>query len=193
MYLYYCITIWCLIFLSRTRSEVGLRIVFVETGNAGNIDSFNEPLSSYWNHLTLLSDYGYSSVKESTLKFMVRSCKDSFVSMNTSDGTYEIVIGSYAGKQVSFRYNRTGLFDIPQPELLNCHGFRPFWIHWTNESFSIGKGFNTSSGKIKELSWIQSHIVSEVGIMTGFGSTGEWIIYYGGKYFDHGFYKYNIL
>ncbi|CAC5410420.1 unnamed protein product [Mytilus coruscus] len=167
--------------LSYTKLAVGLHVVFVETGDAGHVDTGNEPLSTYWNHLTLLSDYGYSSVTQSTLKFMVRSCANSFVSMRTSapDGTYEIAIGSYDGTKVSFRYNKSNQGDILVSELLNCYGFRPFWIHWTNESFSLGKGFNTSVDKIHELSWIDSYKVSEVGIMTGFGSTGEWIIYYG--------------
>lgn len=159
------------------------------------VDTLNIPLTSYWNNPTLLSDYGYNSLTENTLIFMVKACADSFVAMKTStasavsDDTYELVIGSYGGSRVVMRLNGDTKINLAKTELLSCFAFRPFWLYWTNDSCSLGKGLDVGVDELINWSWNVNTTVKDIGIMTGFGATGQWLFYYGGNLLDN----YKIL
>lgn len=166
------------------------------------VDTLNIPLTSYWNNPTLLSDYGYNSLTENTLIFMVKACADSFVAMKTStasavsDDTYELVIGSYGGSRVVMRLNEDTKINLAKTELLSCFAFRPFWLYWTNDSCSLGKGLDVGVDELINWSWNVNTTVKDIGIMTGFGATGQWLFYYGGnlllitKYIPPSFFLY---
>ncbi|XP_071123855.1 uncharacterized protein [Mytilus edulis] len=162
-----------------------LNVAWVDTVDAGVVDTLNIPLTSFWNNPTLLSDYGYNSLTENTLIFMVKACADSFVAMKTStasavsDDTYELVIGSYGGSRVVMRLNGDTKINLAKTELLSCFAFRPFWLYWTNDSCSLGKGLDVGVDELINWSWNVNTTVKDIGIMTGFGATGQWLFYYG--------------
>ncbi|XP_063415456.1 uncharacterized protein LOC134697239 [Mytilus trossulus] len=168
-----------------TETEGELNVVWVDTVDAGVVDTVNIPLTSYWNNPTLLSDYGYNSRTENALVFMVKACADSFVAMKTStasavsDDTYELVIGSYGGSRVVMRLNGDNEINLVKSELLSCFSFRSFWLHWTNGSCSLGKGLDIGVDELIKWTWSVNTTVKDIGIMTGFGATGQWIFFYG--------------
>ncbi|KAF2904887.1 hypothetical protein ILUMI_01289, partial [Ignelater luminosus] len=118
------------------------------------------------------------------LRFKVRASNDAHVALTTcaaeSDPMYEIFIGGWGNEKSVIRKNRTkpDVAEVPTPGILNGGEFRTFWVRWDNNTISAGCENNPQAF----ISWTDSEYlpISYVGVCTGWGATGSWIISQGG-------------
>jgi len=118
------------------------------------------------------------------LRFRVRAPNDVHVALTTAaaecDPMYEIFIGGWGNQKSCIRKNRTkpDVAEVPTAGILNGGEFRTFWVRWDNNTISAGCDNNPQPF----ISWTDSEYVPirYVGVCTGWGATGSWIIQQGG-------------
>jgi len=117
------------------------------------------------------------------LRFKVRASNDAHIALTTSaaecDPMYEIFIGGWSNQQSIIRKNRTkpDRAEVPTPNILNGGEFRTFWIRWDNKTISCGCENNPQPF----MTWTDiEHVpIRYVGVCTGWGASGSWIIHQG--------------
>lgn len=125
-------------------------------------------------------EYNFFPNSSEFCQFRVRANNDAHLCLTTgaceSEPMYEIFIGGWGNSKSVIRKNRTkpDVAEIPTPGILNGGEFRGFWIRWNNGTIAIGREREAEPF----LSWTDSEYVpiAYVGICTGWGSTGSWII-----------------
>lgn len=118
------------------------------------------------------------------MRFKVRAANDAHIALTTCaaecDPMYEIFIGGWGNTKSVIRKNRTkpDKVEVPTPNILNPGEFRTFWIRWDNNTISAGCENNPQPF----MSWTDpDHVpILYVGVCTGWGATGSWIITQGG-------------
>lgn len=130
-----------------------------------------------------MSLYGVDVSNRTYIQFLVKAKESAFVALwsssNISDAMfYEFALGA-ASTAISLRRNKvTAYFEHFKPGTWMSNAeFMPFWISW--ESGVIEIGTSSELKKEKRKSWPDPNPlnVSSVGILTGWGQDGEWIIY----------------
>lgn len=125
-------------------------------------------------------EYSFVPNSSGLLQFRVRAPNDAHVALTTSaaevDPMYEIFIGGWGNTKSVIRKNRTkpDVAEVPTPNILNAGEFRGFWVKWNNGTISVGR-----EGEFQPfINWTDSEIVpiSYIGVCTGWGATGSWII-----------------
>lgn len=163
-----------------------LQVQWLQTENSGNIDSSRE--SDIWSYGKHLSDIGYFPYMTNNIRFLVKACSDSFLflqiqtNISSEYDIFEIVIGSFKGAAVSTRFKGLDPKHYSIDNLLSCSSYTPYWLCWNRSRFLLGRGFTVGIDAVLNASFPNDFEVSNVGIMTGWGSTGDWIFYFGGKY-----------
>ncbi|XP_025829408.1 C3 and PZP-like alpha-2-macroglobulin domain-containing protein 8 [Agrilus planipennis] len=113
-------------------------------------------------------------------QFRVRAANDAHIALTTeaaeTDPMYEVFIGGWGNSKSIIRKNRSkpDVAEVPTPGILNAGEFRGFWVRWRNGTISVG-----NEGESQPfLSWTDSENIpiSYVGICTGWGASGKWII-----------------
>ncbi|KAF2904886.1 hypothetical protein ILUMI_01288 [Ignelater luminosus] len=118
------------------------------------------------------------------MRFKVRAANDAHVALASAaaecDPMYEIFIGGWGNSKSVIRKNRTkpDKAEVPTPNILNAGEFRSFWIRWDNNTISAGCENNPQPF----MSWSDTeHVpIRYVGVCTGWGATGSWLISQGG-------------
>ncbi|KAF5296192.1 hypothetical protein FQA39_LY12646 [Lamprigera yunnana] len=118
------------------------------------------------------------------VRFKVRAANDAHIALTASaaecDPMYEIFIGGWANQKSIIRKNRTkpDVAEMPTPNILHPGEFRSFWVRWDNNTIACGCDNNPQPF----ISWTDDEYVPirYVGVCTGWGSTGCWIITQGG-------------
>ncbi|CAG2196778.1 unnamed protein product [Mytilus edulis] len=119
-------------------------------------------------------------------RFGVEACHDAFILLSSvvnlqSQDFYEICIGGSDNTATSFRrkYNTGNTHFIFTPEILNCTEKRTIILKWKfNGEITLLK--ETNIGTEVVMTWIDPSpiYIHGVGIMTGWGADGLWIIEY---------------
>lgn len=88
----------------------------------------------------------------------------------------EVFIGGWKNSKSVIRKNRTkpDVVEAATPEILNGDEFRGFWIRWDGNVITVGKEGEGAPFMTYENT--DSFPVNFVGICTGWGATGSWII-----------------
>lgn len=110
----------------------------------------------------------------------MRAPNDAHIALTTQaaeiDPMYEIFIGGWGNTKSVIRKNRTkpDVAEAHTPYILNEGEFRGFWVRWNNGTITAGREGEGSPF----LSWSDSEAVpiAYVGVCTGWGATGSWII-----------------
>lgn len=110
----------------------------------------------------------------------MRANNDAHVALTTSaaecEPMYEIFIGGWGNQKSVIRKNRNkpDVAEVPTPGILNGGEFRTFWVRWDNRTISCGCENNAQPF----ISWTddESIPIRYVGVCTGWGATGSWII-----------------
>ncbi|KAF5276753.1 hypothetical protein FQR65_LT16203 [Abscondita terminalis] len=118
------------------------------------------------------------------IRFKVRASNDAHIALSASaaecDPMYEIFIGGWANQKSVIRKNRSkpDVAEMPTPNILHPGEFRSFWVRWDNNTISCGCENNSQPF----ITWTDSEYVPVryVGVCTGWGATGSWIISQGG-------------
>ena len=151
------------------------------------------------NYITVLTPakYDYQCLPEVSVSrkryvaFRVCAMSDAHIALSsvygdTSEGTYEIVIG--ADNNVKTMIRDGGQGEVMEwtvtRGVLSEEEFQPFWIGWDKETVAVGKGMKRGEECI--LSWKvpkeQQHSVNCISVSSAPGSPGQWqFIEYIGK------------
>ena len=117
--------------------------------------------------------------------FTVKSCSDAHIALSSIPGdttqkTYEIVLGGWSNTKSVIRIGRLGavMMSRDTPGLLVCDKENPFWIAWKDNLFEVGQGF--VYGQQKFLSWkdgrSETFLVNSMSFATGWGAEAYWTI-----------------
>lgn len=137
-----------------------------------------------------LNQYGFNVSEKSSIFFEVKACEHAFIYLSESpvmDSTaalYEIIIGASGGTRVILRkhnYVNVGVESLGS-ETTHCKLFVSFWISWGNNNIKIGKGLIINQDIVIDWTEPDPFNIAGVGITTGYGSSGQWILYVEGKY-----------
>ncbi|XP_077300115.1 uncharacterized protein LOC143920947 isoform X1 [Arctopsyche grandis] len=124
--------------------------------------------------------YTFYPVTSGFINFKVRAANDAHVALTTgpgeSDPMVEIFIGGWSNKKSVIRYNRQkpDQVEVETPDILNADEFRGFWVRWNGGSVSAGREGEGDAF----ISWDNPNAfpIEHVGVSTGWGATGTWII-----------------
>ncbi|XP_071177547.1 uncharacterized protein [Mytilus edulis] len=154
----------------------------IQTLNSGETDSFVNP--NVFDDYTSLSDYSVFLSEKQFFRFEIKACHDAFILLSSaidlkSDDFYEICIGGSGNKKTFLRrkYNDVNQIVMSTPNILGCTEKSTFQIRWTLDG-TIHLVKESAVGTETIIDWTDSIplLIQGVGIMTGWGSDGIWII-----------------
>ncbi|XP_071128172.1 uncharacterized protein [Mytilus edulis] len=158
--------------------------IWVHTPNTGNgvyWDS-NAPELSH-----PLNQYGFDASKNYSIRFELKVCSNAFVYLSASSimdkqaALYEICIGGGGGKKIFLRRQDATFEDVTNNVLgdgsTQCGSFQPYWLSWQNGNIKIGKGLSVDNEVVIDWRDPNPFIIHGVGVRTGIGQSGQWIIY----------------
>ncbi|CAG2197389.1 unnamed protein product [Mytilus edulis] len=160
---------------------LGKSVILIQTNNTGNKDAYKYP-DNILDYHTSLSRYGFKI--DNSVTFLIKACNNAFVSlcrskqMSSKENYYEIAFGSDHNFKLRIRrfHQQVESYKLMHAGVLDCYEYKAFWISWINGSISIGKGVDRCQNEV--LSWHDpnSFSIKSIGVMTGYGSTGEWLV-----------------
>lgn len=93
---------------------------------------------------------------------------------------YQIIIGGWGNtKSVIRREVAPGVdgdISVSTPDILSCDEARKFWVGWTSSQLSVGYSNVPFKAVFMSLEDDKLHPISGIGLSTGFGSIGDWMI-----------------
>lgn len=125
-------------------------------------------------------EYVFHPVRSGIFNFKVRSPKDAHLALTTgpaeSDPMIEVFIGGWENSKSVIRKNKTQpeKAETPTNGILSAGEFRGFWIRWTDGIITVGREGEVAAFLIWEDP--QPFPVNFVGVCTGWGASGSWII-----------------
>lgn len=122
----------------------------------------------------------YFPFQNGIVKFKVRAAHDAHLifSGTESDSTpvVEVFLGGWKNTKSVIRSNLTKpeAYECETPNILNANEFRGFWVRYTDGVITAGNEGEAAAF----LSWRnpEPFDIKYVGVCTGWGSTGSWII-----------------
>ena len=133
----------------------------------------------------ILPDLAASIQHNDLLHVKVKACHDVYIALingeSENDQLYEVVLGGWNNSKSVLRTHkqqqpaaRTSVGSV-----LDCTRFKEFVIKWTYSTINIVLSTNPGNSCILRW-WTQTKLnpIKNVGVYTGFGSTGEWIFDY---------------
>uniref|UniRef100_A0A1L8DYN2 Putative farnesoic acid 0-methyl transferase n=2 Tax=Nyssomyia neivai TaxID=330878 RepID=A0A1L8DYN2_9DIPT len=143
-------------------------------------------------------EYRFYPVTNRIVNFKIRAPNDAHVALTTgpseSDPMLEVFIGGWKNTKSVIRKNRTkpDVVEADTPDVLNAGEFRGFWIRWTTDGIiTVGREGEAAAF----LSWQDPDNCpfNYVGVCTGWGASGSWIIEGGPEMKTPDNLKYNFL
>lgn len=127
-----------------------------------------------------LRDYGISTSGSTFITFMVQACSDAHIALSspTKEKPIEIVISGWNNTQSCIRLRSRGDCSVTTlGAVLDCREYRPFTVYWGDGNIRVKKGNSTARKSNIFLSLPLNYNLDDfdVGISTGFGSSGRWI------------------
>ena len=88
----------------------------------------------------------------------------------------EVFIGGWSNSKSVIRRNQTKPDVVEQatPDILSQNEFRGFWIRWTDNVVTVGR--EGEAAAFMSYDNPESFPVRYIGICTGWGATGSWVI-----------------
>lgn len=125
-------------------------------------------------------EYNFFPNNTGFCQFRVRANNDAHVALTLgaceSDPMYEIFIGGWNNAKSVIRKNRQkpDVAEVPTPGILNGGEFRGFWVRWYNGTISAGR--EGEGEPFISFSDGEQLPIAYVGVCTGWGAHGSWII-----------------
>ena len=70
-----------------------------------------------------------------------------------------------------------GVVSLPAgTDILSCEYYREFWVGWMKGTIRIGFGLTPYVNEVLQWTDPLFHDINSVGICTGYGAHGEWIV-----------------
>ena len=116
-----------------------------------------------------------------SIKFTVRAQNDAhigFMSGNSSNEFYEIVIGGWSNTQSQIRRINPTIVGVTKSTagILDPNEDQLFWADGLNGLVRLGKGHIIGKNVIMQWQDPNPIIPNSIGFMTGWGATGDWSI-----------------
>ncbi|VDH89713.1 Hypothetical predicted protein [Mytilus galloprovincialis] len=172
-------------------SSNGLITLFKETTSGlVRVIEWTDPDILPINGLGIMTGWGATGIwtmeysQKQFFRFEIEACHDAFILLSASidlksQDFYEICIGGSSNQITSLRrkYNDFNQLMISTPNILGCTEKSTFEIRWTLDG-TIHLVKETVVGTETIIDWTDSIplLIQGVGIMTGWGSDGIWII-----------------
>ncbi|CAC5426497.1 unnamed protein product [Mytilus coruscus] len=154
--------------------------VRIETANSGAVDYRTLNISNYY---TSLSTFQIFPAYRRSLKFRIKTCAAAFILLSgainlQSPEFYEICITSYRDNRIFLRRIRHNIkrqfvfkgFD----DVLSCEEHRMFELNWGLSDWIILR--SEKDGILVNWTDTSPIDIQGVGIMTGWGAGGTWIV-----------------
>lgn len=125
-------------------------------------------------------EYQFFPASGGVFTFKVRSAKDAHIALTPSpQGSapiYEIFLGGWENSKSVIRKDgqKPDVVEVPTPGILNAGEFRGFWVRWYDNVITVGHEGDAAAF----LSYDAGALfpVNYVGICTGWGASGTWLI-----------------
>jgi len=125
-------------------------------------------------------EYHYYPFANGIVQFRVRAPNDAHLILsgepNATHPVIEVFIGGWQNSKSVIRLNETKpeVAEADTPNILNANEYRGFWIRSTDGVITVGREGEAAAF----LSWHnpQPFFINYVGVCTGWGATGSWII-----------------
>lgn len=131
-------------------------------------------------------EYHYYPVSNGFVQFRVRAPNDAHLILagnpNETLPVIEIFIGGWGNTKSIIRYNKSKpeVCEVNTPNILSPTEFRGFWVRVTQGVVTVGR----EGEQAAFLSWQDTNpfLVNYIGVCTGWGANGSWIIDDGESY-----------
>lgn len=125
-------------------------------------------------------EYQFLPASGGVFTFKVRSPKDAHLALSPGPqaGTplYEIFLGGWENSKSVIRKDgqKPDVVEVPTPGILDAGEFRGFWVRWYDNVITVGREGDAAAF----LSYDAGELfpVNFVGICTGWGASGNWLI-----------------
>ena len=117
--------------------------------------------------------------QKSYVMFGVKACNDALVAlcaqMDTSNFTYEVVIGGYNNTQSDIRpgYYQPPSISASTPGILSCTETRYFWVSYEGGLIEVGQGLDLGQRRFLHWKYEIPHTVTAIGF-SGWDVEDEW-------------------
>ena len=162
--------------------------VWIKTINSGRSSAAKNP--SNVDKYTSLSSYQIFPAENKFIKFQIKACANAFVLLSAANNLkssdfYEICIGGGSNTKVFIRVCRNGSIHRERHSfdargLLSCSEHRTFIVEW---EVSGRITLTAETGVVIYWTDTSPIHIEDVGVMTGYGSDGMWIIEHSCKLF----------
>ena len=128
---------------------------------------------------------GNSMIRDSeSITFSVQASNDAHIGFmcNSCNDFYEIVIGGWANTKSVIRRKPLGTYDAVAKNSASTSGivdgneYRPFWAQALNGIVRFGTGHIIGQNVVIQWQDPSPIIPNNIGFMTGYGSSGDWIV-----------------
>ncbi|CAC5411878.1 unnamed protein product [Mytilus coruscus] len=150
--------------------------VRIKTQNSGGVGLWTPNIEDYYTNLSTFQIF----LADRYIKFYVKACDNAFVLLsaatNLQSDSYAICIGGQGNSKIFLRVRRNGAvtsISFPESGILSCSEFKVFEVNW-EESGRI----TLMSDRGTVMNWTDTTPIQiqGLGIMTGWGSEGLWIL-----------------
>ena len=159
--------------------------VRISTPNRGSVDA--DTVDNVYRYYTKLSTYGLSRMSGTSITFQLKSCREAAVLLSTAEDLvspnfYEFFLGG-ANNSVIFLTKNHGSDDANarSPNLLDCKQMTSLWLSWENGRIKAGTGSVVDQNVLLDWTDARPFDIKGIGIMSAYGSSGEWIFTVEGK------------
>ncbi|CAD7078763.1 unnamed protein product [Hermetia illucens] len=124
--------------------------------------------------------YKFYPVAGGVFNFKIRAPNDAHLALTSgpseSDPMLEVFLGGWGNTKSVIRRNRTkpDVVEVETPNILNAGEFRGFWVRWFNGIITVGREGEAAAFMSYEEQ--TAFPINYVGVCTGWGASGSWMI-----------------
>ena len=133
--------------------------------------------------ISILKRYGIPAQGSLAITFQIKACNDAYLVVRIPETvSIQIILGGWDNTRSCIRILGTsGCLSTSIGGVLNCYQYRSFtvdWKGWEGRQITVSLGNTTSENPKTILSISLSFRIFDVsiGISTGYGSSGQWLL-----------------
>jgi len=125
-------------------------------------------------------EYTWVPAGHNGVVFRIRANNDAHLALTSSQSEsnpmLEVFIGGWQNSKSVIRRNRSkpDVVEEPTPGILSSGEFRGFWVRWTDNIITVGR--EGEAAAFMSYNNPESFPINFVGVCTGWGASGSWII-----------------
>ena len=125
-------------------------------------------------------EIGNTAFDQKFVTFSVKVCTDAYILLTSkyydSGPSIEIAIGTNGNMRAGIRREKLGRNIVTHiGPFVSCREYTQFWISWKSQFIAVGFGQNEYENQFMAMRDDRSLSIVNLGISTGWGTTGEWM------------------